>query len=337
MFDPRTDPFYKPDDPNQVETVPVENMPGLPTYNYPLCDDVINDGTATPTNPVLCRENRPKPWETGGNLGLGYMSPCPPNYQQWGGWTIWDGRMFTDWSKNATTVPYSRCVLAIGGNRASGVSSENDFTRLAINSELAGEYLHRDTPDGRGNFTSYAGHSILEKTSATRWDSTPEKFYEDLGLRAFVNNLNEYRTSKPSVSSWASDWDPTIINSGRPMDGITVPSALTDGVDYNPNNPTADPDFQWIQYDQNGGERPRITQKYLGDFAVPYTDVGVSWRGGQALSDRDRMKKLYPDMTDMEYDSAITNANAEAIAEKQNFVSSAFNMNMQIGSLLNKN
>ena len=308
-FEPRVDPFYKPNDPNQVETVPVETIATLTTYDYPLCDDVMNDGRANADTPVLCRQNQPKPWEKIGNLGLGYMTECPPNYQKWFGWSASASGEYYPANSSGQTVPYSRCVLAVGPN----------FT-----SELTGLFLDTNVPDGRGHFTNYAGHSILEKTSMTRWDATPEKTFVDLGLRGFANEMANQTVvgSVARVNSWPTDWSPLVRNSGKPEDGITVPSgALTDGVDYNPNNAKSDPDFQWFQTGlpneitkQGGGEFARIPVKYLGDFAIPYTDVGVSWRGGWALSDRERMKKLFPDMTDMEYESSIANANADDIA-----------------------
>jgi len=311
-FEPRTDPFYKPNDPNQVETVPVETIATLTTYDYPLCDDVMNDGRANADTPVFCRQNQPKPWEQIGNLGLGYMSECPPNYQKWYGWATSAGGEYSPANSNGQTVPYSRCVLAVGPS----------FT-----GELTGLFQDINVPEGRGYFMGYAGHSLLEKVSMTRFDATPEKTFVDLGLRGFANDMANQTGGKISGSvgtndGWATEWSPLVRNSGSAYEGITVPSgALTDGVDYNPNNPKSDPDFQWFQTGlpneitkQGGGEFPRIPVKYLGDFAIPYTDVGVSWRGGWALTDRERMKKLFPDMTDMEYDSSIANANADDIA-----------------------
>jgi hypothetical protein len=315
-FEPKADPFYKPNDPNQVQTVPVDIIAPMESYNLPLCDDAVNNGTATPDNPVLCRENKPKPWEQVGNLGLGYMSECPPNYQKWYGWSSSSDGSFTAANSGGQSVPYSRCVLAVGRRSAS------DFA-----GELTGLFVDTNVPGGRGHYTGYAGHSVLERTSMTRWDATPEKTFVDLGLRAFANDMANQSGGKKAGSvgtnnAWATEWSPLVKNSGKAEDGITVPSgALTDGVDYNPNNPKSDPDFQWFQtglpdeiLKKGGGEFPRIPVKYLGDFAIPYTDVGVTWRGGQALSDKERMKKLFPDMTDMEYDSSITNANADNIA-----------------------
>jgi len=311
-FEPKADPFYKPSQPDQVQTVPVETIAPMQSYNLPLCDDVINNGTATADNPVLCRENKPKPWEQVGNLGLGYMNECPPNYQKWYGWSSSSGGDFRAADSAGQSVPYSRCVLAVGRKWPSDFAGELTGLFQDINTKVE---------------TNYAGNAILELTSMTRFDATPEKTFVDLGLRAFANDMANQSGGKKAGSvgtnnAWATDWSPLVKNSGKAEDGITVPSgALTDGVDYNPNNAKSDPDFQWFQTGlpnevtkQGGGEFARIPVKYLGDFAIPYTDVGVSWRGGQALSDKDRMKKLFPDMTDMEYDSSITNANADNIA-----------------------
>jgi hypothetical protein len=312
-FEPKADPFYKPNDPNQVETVVVEPIAPMESYNFPLCDDVMNDGRANADTPVLCRENKPKPWEQTGNLGLGYMSECPPNYKKWYGWRSVSAGEYTPANSGEQSVPYSRCVLAVG-DRYGG----NNFT-----GELTGLFQDINT---RAE-THYRGNGILEFTSMTRWDATPEKFFVDLGLRAFANEMATVSGGKIAGSTgtnngWATEWSPLVRNSGKPEDGITVPSgALTDGVDYNPNNAKSDPDFQWFQTGlpnevtkQGGGEFSRIPVKYLGDFAIPYTDVKVSWRGGWGLSEKEKMKKLFPDMTDMEYDSAMTNANADNIA-----------------------
>jgi hypothetical protein len=83
-------------------------------------------------------------------------------------------------------------------------------------------------------------------------------------------------------------------------------------------NELNDPDWPYQQYQNRddwgryAGAR-KTNARFLGDFPKPYTDIGLSIRGGEQLTDEQRMKILFPDATEDEIDSAVEANNAEDI------------------------
>lgn len=300
MFDPSIDIWKKNNPSAPVEEVPYQAPPPPPVYNLPLCDDAVISGLATPTNPVLCRENRPRSWESLSSSGLTYQRECPPNFRKY------------------TYGSFDMCVL----------SKENP------EEEAMGEYITdasrpRTAPSWRyiqrANDGSVDVNTALMNAEDKVWgahpnlfESMPEDFFQRLGLRNFVNQLAidiSKGSSPPDPDSVPPAWRAGIANST-----IALPSEGFNAAAY--QGELSDPDWPFQQYrnrDDWGrfeGAVNRIS-RHLGVFGVPYSDVGISRRGGEDLTEDQIAAILFPDVSTAELDSANDAQNAQAIADKE--------------------
>lgn len=343
MFDPKIDLWKgnrKTGTAPVVEEVPYPPFVPLPTFNYPLCDDVVENGIATPTNPVLCRENRPKPWEYMSKTGLGYVSDCPPG--------------FRDFQFGV----YTRCTLATNFS-GEWVNNNTPYSRWGNNNPSAWKSMIRNSSYASTTDTSTrewnSAGDYIDPNLPNVYASVPESYFLNLGLRQFVNDLNTYINSAvdgegkpipqqaPSGSStWESDvafsidtpqkpFNPKrfdIVNmNSRDSSRLTAEQIIANaytGADQQPPrwavtaNDLTDPDWPYQQFqnrdDWGRYEGARVTNaRFLGDFPKPYTDIGLTVRGGEQLTEEQRMKILFPDATEDEIDSAIEANNAEDI------------------------
>jgi hypothetical protein len=300
MFDPRVDIWKKSHPSAPVEEVPYTAPPPPPVYNLPLCDDVVTSGAATPTHPVMCRENRPRSWETLSSSGLTYQRSCPPNFQKY------------------TYGSFDFCVLS----------------RLSVADETQGEYITDDsrprTAPGwksliRNNRGDIDTNTALLNSEDRVWANIPnlyesmdEGFFDRLGLRQFVTQLGvdiSKGSSPPDSNSVPPTWKAGVANST-----IALPTEGFNAGAY--QGELSDPDWpfqQWRNRDDWGRyEGAQVTiGRHLGMFAMPYSDIGVSRRGGEDLTEDQIAAILFPGVTADELDSANDAQNAEAIAEKE--------------------
>lgn len=350
MFDPKIDLWKgnrKTGTAPVVEEVPYPPFVPLPTFNYPLCDDVVENGIATPTNPVLCRENRPKPWEYMSKTGLGYVSDCPPG--------------FRDFQFGV----YTRCTLATNFS-GEWVNNNTPYSRWGNNNPSAWKSMIRNSSYASTTDTSTrewnSSGDYIDPNMPNVYASVPESYFVNLGLRQFVNDLNTYINSvvdgegkpipersfstAPETPTWSSDvafsidtpmkpfnpkrFDIVNLNS-RDSSRLTAEQIIANaytGADQQPPrwavtaNDLTDPDWPYQQFqnrdDWGRYEGARVTNaRFLGDFPKPYTDIGLTVRGGEKLTDEQRMKILFPDATEDEIDSAVEANNAEDIQDIQ--------------------
>jgi len=182
--------------------------------------------------------------------------------------------------------------------------------------------------------------------------SLPDSYFERMGLKQFVTNLNLEINKTPTVvtydtlPTWASDVAYSIdtplasfnvndyVDFSKTNQGGVVPAGLyvksgANDIDWpyyqmrtppawNEQGQGAASMLLQMQQDKETGKdtvgKVWTASPYLGDFGRPYSDVGLSVRGGESLSAADRIKKLYPDATPDEIESAIVNSNADEIA-----------------------
>jgi len=308
MFDPSIDlwKMNRPGGtPKPTEDVPYTVVEPLPSFNFPLCDDIVEQGLVNGTTPMLCRENRPKPWEKLGSTGLTYDFECPPGFQtlQWG--------------------PYKRCTLA---TNYSGEWYDKDahprksymWNSIIRSSGYAGQMT--------GFWWNYPSGDVVEGNAPNVFAALPEEYFVRLGLRGFVNDLNLHMQDvqpfkeEKSVGTPPPTWDAGIAYS------IDTPQAPFKGQRFfNAANKWSasgaeleDPDWPYQQYkNQDDWGRyagARVTNtRFLGDFPMPYTDIGLSVRGGNDLTEEQRMAILFPDATADEKETAIEAANEDLI------------------------
>jgi len=342
MFDPRIDiwagaPWRKSGGVPPPEDVPYDVPPPDVRYEFPLCEDAILNGLADPDHIVMCRENRPLPWESLSSDGLTYRSPCPPNF------------------KEEKFGPYVNCVLAAGS-----VDDEYQGEYYTLDAwprkNPSWNYMIRKSPydinTGTGEWNSAGDY--VEGNHPNLFSSMPESFFENLGLRNFVNTLandiartggkNEevVISSPPAITSdntprlqgeTDQQWKERLTklqeeakNAPRPPppawradEGfyyVTPPTNFM-GYEYSKSE-LNDPDFyfqQWKNRDDWGrGEGARVTlPRHLGFFSQPFSDIGLATRGGENLTDEQKMTMLFPDATEDEKDSATYNVNQETI------------------------
>jgi hypothetical protein len=340
MFDPRIDiwagaPWRQGTAP-PTEVVPYQEPPPQVKYNFPLCEDAILSGSADSDHIVMCRENRPLPWESLSADGLTYRSPCPPNF------------------KEEKFGPYVNCVLVAG----------------SVTNEYTGEYYTRDAwPRKNSSWNSAMSRSPYDVNTGTgEWNSAgdfiegnhpslyssmPESFFDNLGLRKFVNTLandiairggkneevmiasppaitpdNTPRLEGETDQQWKERMN-TLRAEAKPV-GPPPPAWRADEAFYYVTPPTEfmgakytdelnDPDFyfqQWKNRDDWGrGEGARVMlPRHLGFFSQPFSDIGLATRGGENLTEEQKMAMLFPDATEDEMDSATYNVNQDAIA-----------------------
>lgn len=285
----------------------------IPTV-LPTCDSVVENGTATPIKPVLCRENIQKPWETLSSDQLTYTQECPP------GWN------------RATYGSYTRCTLATNydGQWFSWADwpEQARYWRNMVNRNTTGY-----NPSDFGDDGTWKGSTYIEANRPNQYASMPQEYFDKMGLTKFVADLNKdlesgnwnFVNDRTTPGTWQageaySTATPTeSFHKGRFLI-FTNPSKLA----FSPSRVAGwqdDPDWPYQQYrkkDQWGQYEGvyATNSKYLGDFAQPHSDVGLSVRGGESLSAADRIKALYPDATPDEIESAIVNSNADDIANR---------------------
>jgi predicted transposase YbfD/YdcC len=343
MFDPRIDiwagaPWRRSGGVPPPEEVPYTAPPPEVKYDFPLCEDAILTGAADPDHIVMCRENRPLPWENLSSDGLTYRTPCPPNFRE------------------EKFGPYVNCVLVAGSVRD---EYEGEYyTRDAWpRKNPSWNYVMRnsgiDVNTGTGEWNSAGDY--IEGNHPSLYSSMPESFFENLGLRNFVNTLANdiaIRGGKSEDVFYAPPKKITPDNTPR-LEGETdqqwkdrltklqneqvntptgppppawradeafyyvTPPTLFEGAKY--TNELNDPDFyfqQWKNRDDWGrGEGARVTlPRHLGFFSQPFSDIGLATRGGENLTDAQKMAMLFPDATEDETDSATYNVNQDTIA-----------------------
>jgi len=300
-FDPSIDIWKKNHPSAPVEDVPYISPPPPPVYNLPLCDDAVTSGAATPTRPVICRENRPRSWESLSSSGLTYQSQCPPNFRKY------------------TYGSFDMCVLS----------------HLSPEDEAMGEYITDDsrprTAPGwkyliRQNDSSVDTNTALMNSEDRVWaampnlfESMPEDFFQRLGLRGFVNELatdiSTHTNTPPDDDDVPKTW-----KAGRANTTIALPSEGFNSSAY--QGELSDPDWPFQQFrnrDDWGrfeGAQNRIS-RHLGVFGMPYSDIGISRRGGEDLTEDQIAAILFPDVSTDELDSANDAQNAQAIAETE--------------------
>jgi hypothetical protein len=299
MFDPRID-IWKKNHPNApIEEVPYQEPPVPPVFNLPLCDDAVTSGAATPTNPVLCRENRPRSWETLSSSGLTYQRSCPPNFQKY------------------TYGSFDFCVLS----------------RLSVADETQGEYITDDsrprTAPGwksliRNNRSDIDTNTALLNSEDRVWANIPnlyesvdEGFFDRLGLRQFVTQLGVDISTHTNTLAYDSRV-PKTWSAGTANSTVSLPTEGFNSSAY--QGELSDPDWPFQQFrnrdDWGRYEGAQVTiGRHLGMFAMPYSDIGISRRGGEDLSEDQIAAILFPDVTTDELDSANDAQNAEEIAE----------------------
>lgn len=342
MFDPRIDIWKQ----NRGTNNPVPEqvvVPGDPEpfpqqksfTNLPSCDQVVEDGTATPTNPVLCRENAKKPWEELRYDGLAYLQKCPPQWHSgaWNGVGMSSGGF------------YERCTLATNyAGEYYDVNSEKSPPWWNVSNSTTGN----TGIEGR----EWNRLDLIEPNMPNLYASLPDSYFERMGLKQFVTNLNLEINKTPTVvtydtlPTWASDVAYSIdtplasfnvndyVDFSKTNQGGVTPAGLyvksgANDIDwpyYQMRTPPAwnEPGqgaasmLVQMQQDRETGKdtvgKVWTASPYLGDFGRPYSDVGLSVRGGESLTAEQKIRALYPDASADEIDSAIVNANAEAIA-----------------------
>jgi hypothetical protein len=313
MFDPSVDIWKKkkPDN-SPVVDIPYPPEPPEPRYFFPLCDDVVESGVANPTNPVLCRQNKPRAGESLSYNGLTYQTECPPMFRKY------------------KFGVFDRCVLA--GTRSKGYDDTQDL----VNLELTGIYQDininpRDRPSSwksaivesnpgvnTGNEFPYRlnNDDPVESNWPQLYRSMPEDFFVRLGLRKFYNDLQaDIRAYEPVMRAMGPGPTPPAWSSNAANSTTIVPDTF-EGNKY--AGELSDPDWpyqQWASQDvwgKPGGARSSI-DRHLAEFGVPFTDVGVSVRGGEDLTDAQIAAILFPDVTGDEIDSAVDAQNEEDI------------------------
>ena len=342
MFDPRIDiwagaPWRKGQGPPPAEDPPYSEYPAPIRYDFPLCEDAILSGLADPDKIVLCRENRPLPWEKISDDGLTYRSPCPPNF------------------KEDKFGPYTNCVLV-----AEYVESEYRGEYYDLDAwprkNTSWNFMMRRSPysvdTSTGEWNSAGDY--VEGNHPNLFSSMPESFFVNLGLRAFVNTLaNDIAATGGKNEEVVSASPPAITSDNTPkLDGetdqqykerlnklqeeaknaprgppppawradeafyyVTPPSNFM-GYEYSKGE-LSDPDFyfqQWKNRDDWGRfEGARVTlRRHLGFFSQPFSDIGLTTRGGENLTEEQKIAMLFPDATEDEKDSAVYNANLES-------------------------
>jgi len=297
MFDPRIDIWKKErqgEVPYQVEKFDLPpDFNEKPPRSLPLCDDVVESGEANPTNPIICRERRPKPWETLSWNNLSYKKGCPPG--------------FLSYSHGV----YERCTLVTGSMGGEYITRDS-WPRKASNWEFIVKNSGYDIDTKDASLNNASGDYVISN-NPNLWEVVPNDFLVRLGLRGFVDNLN---TQLGVVSYGVSgtvpppDWRPDEAYSTEPIPMEWNRERFGGGE-------MADVDWPYQQFRNTSlwGDRPEgavnTGSRFLADFNMPYTDVGVSMRGGESLTDRERIIKLFPDATEDEINSAVTNSNAE--------------------------
>jgi len=330
MFEPKADIWANnrknAGNPPPTEPVPVTNQEDIEQYNLPFCHTVVENGTATPTNPVLCRTNMPKPWEGGSSNGLMYPQECPPGFHtmKWGPFT------------RCTVSQYDNGLHYDTDNRPQ--QTNGDSTKIGISLPAFSTIIRNNTrghTDINTNNLVQRGDVLLQGNGPNPYDTIPESFYVNLGLRAFVNELNLQMTTKAYQTpvggklpppTWSAEVAYSIDTPLEPFDvkrymreGVIAGKTILPEKKYEPTGALDDPDWPYQQVknanDWGNGSGIRVMNaKYLGDFGTPYSEIGISIRGGEAMTEANRMLKLFPDLTYDEIESAISNTNASDVA-----------------------
>ena len=303
MFDPKLDPFYKkPGAPAPaVEEFSYGVPPDTIQYNLPDCQEILETGQANGSVAILCKENRKKPWESLSRNGLTYNSPCAVGYKelQWGS--------------------YRRCVL----------------TGQYGMEEVQGRYWK----DNDNIFET----DRIDRNKPSLAASIPDSFYVGLGLRQFYDSIQSLTDSSGKYSGTAYSSGigviaPPTVEAPQYYDkyaegvayreeqikrefeperfkNYTGPKPVSGQANLLPGTgDNADPDWYATQFPNadawgtNALEINTLTRN-LSEYGAPYTNVGVSFRGGWDLTDRQRLIQLYPAATELEIDSALNAGN----------------------------
>ena len=303
MFDPKLDPFYKkPGAPAPaVEEFSYGVPPDTIQYNLPDCQEILETGQANGSVAILCKENRKKPWESLSRNGLTYNSPCAVGYKelQWGS--------------------YRRCVL----------------TGQYGMEEVQGRYWK----DNDNIFET----DRIDRNKPSLAASIPDSFYVGLGLRQFYDSIQSLTDSSGKYSGTAYSSGigviaPPTVEAPQYYDkyaegvayreeqikrefeperfkNYTGPKPVSGQANLLPGTgDNADPDWYATQFPNSdawgtGALEINTLTRNLSEYGAPYTNVGVSFRGGWDLADRQRLIQLYPNATELEIDSALNAGN----------------------------
>ena len=303
MFDPKLDPFYKkPGAPAPaVEEFSYGVPPDTIQYNLPDCQEILETGQANGSVAILCKENRKKPWESLSRNGLTYNSPCAVGYKelQWGS--------------------YRRCVL----------------TGQYGMEEVQGRYWK--------NNDNIFETDRLDRNKPSLAASIPDSFYVGLGLRQFYDSIQSFTDSSRTYSGTAYNSGigavaPPTVEAPQYYDkyaegvayreeqikrefeperfkNYTGPKPVSGQENLLPSTgDNADPDWYATQFPNSdawgtGALEINTLTRNLSEYGGPYTNIGVSFRGGWDLEDRQRLIQLYPNATELEIDSALAGGN----------------------------
>lgn len=348
MFDPRIDiwagaPWRSQTGEAPAEEAPYTAPPPQPKYDFPLCEDAILSGVANPDKVVFCRANRPLPWEGLSDDGLTYRTACPPNYraEKWGvyrncvlvqsyvdaeyrgewydrdnwpsrasGWTY--GVRDSGYDINTGTGEWNSAGDYVQGNHPTLYSSMPDdfFANLGLGNfqyDLANEIARTGGKNEHVNM----GYPKVEWPTA---ETLPRLEGEtDMQWKA---RYNEKRAEAEAQEKANRTPVPPAWKAGEAFYYVTPPTDFM-GYEYTKGE-LNDPDFyfqQWKSKDDWGrGEGARVTlPRHLGFFSQPLSDIGLTTRGGENLTEAQKMAMLFPDATADEKDSAAYNTNMDEI------------------------
>jgi len=346
MFDPKIDiwagaPWRSQTGEAPAEEVPYTAPPPQPKYDFPLCEDAILSGVANPDKVVFCRANRPLPWEGLSDDGLTYRTACPPNYkaEKWGVYRncvlvntyidaeyrgLWYDR--ENWPSKASGWSYG--IRDSGYDISTGTGEWNS----------AGDYVEGNHPTlyssmpedffvnlGLRGFANTLANEIARTGGMNEHQPTGRPYVEyptkenlprlegetDLEWKERYNQKRAEAQKKENAPP-----DPPAWKAGESFYYVTPPTDFM-GYEYSKGE-LSDPDFYFQQYksknDWGTGEGVRVTLgRHLGFFSQPLSDIGLTTRGGENLTEAQKMAMLFPDATADEKDSAAYNTNMDEI------------------------
>ena len=344
MFDPSIDIWagapWRQGTGKVEEEVPYKDPPPQPKYDFPLCEDAILSGAANPDKVVFCRANRPLPWEALSDDGLTYRTACPPNYraEKWGVYRNcvlaqsyiddeYRGLYYDldNWPKKTSSWNYK--MRDSGLNVDTGTGEWNS----------AGDYIQGNHPTLYSSmpedFFANLGLRGFVNTLANEIARTGGKNEDTVGPRAveYPNKKTFPKLEGETDEQWKERLDKRIAEIDAERYGPSDPPAWKAGESFYYITPPkdfmgyeyskgelSDPDFYFQQYkskdDWGRGEGVRVTlPRHLGFFSQPLSDIGLTTRGGENLTEAQKMAMLFPDASEDEKKSAAYNTNMDEI------------------------
>jgi len=318
MFDPKLDPFYKkPGAPAPVaEEFSYGVAPDSIQYNLPDCQEILETGQANGSVALLCKENRKKQWETLSYNGLTYNSPCAVGFKelQWGSYRrcVLTGQYGMEevqgryWKDNDNIFETDRLdrnkpslAASVPDSFYVGLGLRQFYDSIQSLTDSSGKYTGtidlNNTIEGRGNFAY--GPAVGEGAVAPPTVEAPQ-YYDKYAEGVSYRDEQIKREFEPERFK--------NYTGPKPVSGQTN---LLPGTGDN-----ADPDWYATQFPNSdawgtGSLEINTLTRNLSEYGAPYTNVGVSFRGGWDLTDRQRLIQLYPNATELEIDSALEAGN----------------------------